>query len=124
MGRGPLTEISGESDVFGLKRSEKNFCSGGPLIDDFWPIFAKISQFAEISKDLFFNYLIKIYLSHYRQNEGSAVLENFIEKSTQPEVYLSFFGLSVAFLFVKWQLREAVVLMCEREVVSQNEHIP
>ena len=67
-------------------------------------------------EDLFFNYLVKIYLSQYRRNWGSAALENFFEKSTQPEVYLRFFGLSVTFLFVKWQLREAVGLMCEREV--------
>ena len=65
---------------------------------------------------MFFNSLAKIYLSQYRRNEGSAALENFFEKSTQLEVHLSCFGLSVAFLFVKWQLREAVELMCEREV--------
>ena len=105
------------SRMFLTSRGQKKiFVWGPPLVDDFWPIFAEIPQFPEISKDLFFNYLIKIYLSHYRRNEGSAALENFFEKSTQPEVYLSFFGLSVAFLFVKWQLREAVVLMCEREV--------
>ena len=67
-------------------------------------------------EDLFFNYLVKIYLSQYRRNGGSAALENFFEKSTQPEVYLRFFGLSVTFLFVKWQLREPGHLMCEREV--------
>ena len=67
-------------------------------------------------EDLFFNYLVKIYLSQYRRNGGSAALENFFEKSTQPEVYLSFFGLSVAFLLVTWQLREVLALMCEREV--------
>ena len=45
-------------------------------------------------------------------------LENFFEKSTQLEIYLSFFGLFVAFLFVNWQLREAVRIICEREVIS------
>ena len=75
------------------------------------------SKSAEIMEDLFFNYLVKIYLSQYRRNGGSAALENFFEKSTQPEVYLSFFRLSVAFLFVKWQLREVAALMCEREVI-------
>ena len=116
MGRGPQTEISGKSDVSGLKRSEKNICSGGPLIDDFWPIFAKISQFAEISKDLFFNYLMKIYLSQYRRIEGSAALENCFEKSTQLERSLSTFsGLSVIFLFAKWQLCEVVRITCKRE---------
>ena len=73
---------------------------------------------AEISEDLFFNSRPKNYLSQYRRNEGSAALKNFFEKSTQPEVYLSFFGLSVAFLFVKWQLREAGLLMCKREVCA------
>ena len=97
---------------------KKFFIRGPPLVDDFWPIFAEIPQFPEISKDLFFNYLIKIYLSQYRRNGGSAALENFFEKSTQPEVYLTFFGFSVAFLFVKWQLREVLALMCEREVVT------
>ena len=57
-------------------------------------------------EDLFFNYLVKIYLSQYRRNGESAALENCFEKSTQPEVYLRFFGLSLTFLFVKWQLRE------------------
>ena len=55
VGRGPPKEISSETDVFDLKRSEKYFCPGGPLIDDFWHIFTEISQFPEISKDLFFN---------------------------------------------------------------------
>ena len=50
---------------------------------------------------------------------GSGALENFFEKSTQPEVYLIFFGLSVEFLFVKWQLREAVGIICEREVMQR-----
>ena len=72
-------------------------------------------------EDLFFNYLVKIYLSQYRRNGGSAALENFFEKSTQPEVYLRFFGLSVAFLFVKWQLREPGSLMCEREVIENYQ---
>ena len=35
---------------------------------------------AEISEDLFFNYLIKIYLSQYRRFEGSEALKNFFEK--------------------------------------------
>ena len=74
-----------------------------------------------ISGDLFFNSLAKIYLSQYRRNEGSAAPEIFFEKSTQPEVYLRFFGLSVTFLFVKWQLREAVEIICEREVSTGKE---
>ena len=86
MGRGPLTEISVKSKICNLKRSEKNFGSGDPLIEDFWPFLAKFSKFAEISRDLIFNYLIKIYLSQYRQNEESAALEIFFEKSVQLEV--------------------------------------
>ena len=113
---GPRQKFLASRTFLTSRGQKKIFVRGGPLIDDFWPIFAKISQFAEISKDLFFNYLIKIYLSQYRRNEGSAALENFFEKSTQPEVHLTFFGLSVAFLFVKWQLREPTALMCEREV--------
>ena len=90
------------SGMFVTSRNQKNiFVARGLLVCDFWPIFAQGSRFSGISGDLFFNSLAKIYLSQYRRNGGSAALENFFEKSTQPEVYLSFFGLSVTFLFVK-----------------------
>ena len=111
--RGSPTEIFSESNFFDLKRSEKQyFFARGLLVGGFWPIFAQSSRFHGISGDLFFNSLAKIYLSQYRRNEGSAALENFFEKSTQLEIYLIFFGLSVAFLFVKWQLREAFEIIC------------
>ena len=80
VGRGPPKEISGESTIFGLKWSKIFFCSGDPLIEDFWPFFAEVSKFAEISKDLIFNYSEKYYLSEYRRNEGSAALEIFFEE--------------------------------------------
>ena len=87
--RGP-TKISDKSKILDLKRSKRIFfCSRDLLIEDFWPIFAKISKFTEISRDLFFNYLVKIYLSQYRRNESqrSAALENILEKSVQLEVF-------------------------------------
>ena len=83
MGRGYPTKIFGKSDVFDLKRSEKKFGWGAPLVDYFLPIFAEIPQFSEIPKDLFFNYFkIKIYLSKYRRIGGFAALENVFEKCT------------------------------------------
>ena len=106
-----------------LRGQKKFFFVGGLLLGVFWPIFAQSPRFSGIPVDLFFNSLIKIYLSQYRQYGGSGALENFFEKSTQPEVYLTFFGLSVAFLFVKWQLREAVGIICEREVRNNSNSV-
>ena len=72
----------------------------------------------EMTKDLIFNCLRVFYLSLYRRIGGWGTLKNFFEKCTQSEVVLSFFGLSVSFLFVKWEACEVVQLICEREVFA------
>ena len=71
----------------------------------------------EMTKDLIFNCLRVFYLSLYRRIGGWGTLKNFFEKCTQSEVVLSFFGLSVSFLFVKWEACEVVPLISEREVI-------
>ena len=101
---GPRKKFQASRSVLVTSDQKKNFGLGDPLIEDFWPFFAEISKFAEISNDLFFNYLIKIYLSQYRRNEGSAALENDFEKSTSIEVFpLSLVCLKYRYL--KWHIK-------------------